>query len=77
MAYSIGGADMLTIKQKKVFDFIDTYTVRKGYPPSIRDICEGLSIASTSTVHSHLKRLEESGHIKRIERSPRTIKVVK
>ncbi len=50
-----------TINQ--VYDFIVEYIRREGYPPAVRDICAGVGIRSTSTIHGHLKRLQQSGRI--------------
>ena len=46
-----------------VFRYIKDYIDQKGYPPSVRDICQGVGIRSTSTIHGHLKRLNETGKI--------------
>ena len=46
-----------------VYNFLIDYIRNNGYPPSIRDICKGVGIKSTSTVHNHLKRLSELGRI--------------
>jgi len=46
-----------------VYRFIAEYLDANGYPPSVRDICQGVGIHSTSTIHGHLKRLHESGKI--------------
>jgi len=50
-----------TINQ--IYDFIVDYIRREGYPPAVRDICAGVGIRSTSTIHGHLKRLQQSGRI--------------
>lgn len=50
-----------TINQ--VFDFIVDYIRREGFPPAVRDICAGVGIRSTSTIHGHLKRLQQAGRI--------------
>ena len=47
----------------RVFNFIVDYIDQNGYAPSVRDICEGVGIRSTSTVHAHLKRLEQDGRL--------------
>jgi repressor LexA len=47
----------------KIYDYIIEFIDNEGYPPSVRDICKGTGIRSTSTVHSHLKRLQESGKL--------------
>ena len=46
-----------------VYNFVTDYIDAKGYPPSVRDICLGVGIHSTSTIHGHLKRLNETGRI--------------
>jgi len=46
-------------KQSEIYSYLKSYTESKGYPPSIREICEAVSLSSTSTVHGHLKRLEK------------------
>lgn len=62
-------------KQKEVYDFLKKYTEDKGYPPSVREICEAVSLRSTSTVHGHLKRLEKKGLIKRDPTKPRALEI--
>ncbi|HHV41349.1 MAG TPA: transcriptional repressor LexA [Clostridiaceae bacterium] len=54
-----------TVEQtvEKVYDYIVEYTRKNGFSPSIRDICKGVGIKSTSTVHNHLRRLRKSGRI--------------
>ncbi len=47
----------------KVYYFIKDYYVKYGYSPSVRDICKGIGIKSTSTVHNHLNRLQNEGRI--------------
>jgi repressor LexA len=46
-----------------VYDYIVDYIKKEGYPPAVRDICNGIGIKSTSTIHGHLKRLQETGRI--------------
>ena len=48
----------------------------KGYPPTVREICEKVGLRSTSSVHSHLNTLEENGFIRRDPTKPRTIEIV-
>ncbi|WP_255964690.1 helix-turn-helix domain-containing protein, partial [Staphylococcus aureus] len=48
----------------------------KGYPPSVREIGEAVGLASSSTVHGHLSRLEEKGYIRRDPTKPRAIEIV-
>lgn len=48
-------------KQRQIYDFILQYTDAHGYAPSVRDIAAASGLKSTSTVHFHLKALEEAG----------------
>ncbi len=49
----------LSAKQLQILDFIKQEVREKGYPPSVREICEAIGLKSTSTVHGHLSRLEK------------------
>lgn len=55
----------LSTKQMEVLRFIKGELSKKGYPPSVREICSAVSLKSTSTVHGHLERLEKKGYIRR------------
>ena len=66
----------LTKKQNEVLEFIKKFTLQKGYPPTVREICEGVSLKSTSSVHAHLEKLEEKGLIRKDPEKPRTIEIV-
>lgn len=46
-----------------IYEYIVDHIRKEGYPPSVREICSGVGIRSTSTIHSHLKRLQELGKI--------------
>ncbi len=63
-------------RQQSIYDFICQYTRSHGYPPSVREIGTAVGLASPSTVHMHLKSLEEKGYIHRDSNKPRTIEVV-
>lgn len=47
----------------QIYDFIVGYIRHEGFPPAVRDICTGVGIRSTSTIHGHLKRLQQEGRI--------------
>lgn len=64
-------------KQTEIYEFIRKQILEKGYPPSVREICKGVGLSSTSTVHGHLERLEKKGLIKRDSTKPRTIELLK
>ena len=59
-----------------ILEFIKEQQSEKGYPPSVREICNAVGLKSTSTVHSHLKTLEELGYIRRDPTKPRAIEVL-
>ena len=68
--------DRLSKRQQSIYDFICSYTTEHGYPPSVREIGTAVGLASPSTVHMHLKVLQERGLIKRDSKKKRTIEVV-
>ena len=65
----------LTARQQQIYDYILTFTAENGYPPSVREIGEALDLRSPSTVHFHLKGLEEAGMINKAEGKTRAISV--
>ena len=67
----------LTRRQKEILDYLKSTIRKRGYPPSIREICEALNLRSSSTVHNHLCNLEEKGYIKREVAKPRSIELLK
>ena len=66
----------LTSKQAMIFEFIKEQQLAKGYPPSVREICSAVGLKSTSTVHSHLNKLEKLGYIRRDPTKPRAIEIL-
>ncbi len=66
----------ITAKQQEILSFIKDQILAKGYPPSVRDICEAVHLKSTSSVHSHLATLEENGYIRRDPLKPRCIEII-
>ena len=53
----------LSKMQQRIYDFLVSYIQSRGYPPSVREIGEAVGLKSPSTVHFHLKHLEEAGVI--------------
>ncbi len=66
----------ITQKQQEILEYIKDCILSKGYPPSVREICEAVSLKSTSSVHSHLETLEKNGYIRRDPTKPRTIEIL-
>ena len=50
--------------------------LNRGFPPSVREICEAVHLKSTSSVHSHLETLEKNGYIRWDPTKPRAIEIV-
>ena len=62
--------------QEAILTFIKQEVRTRGYPPSVREIGDAVGLTSTSTVHSHLGKLEERGLIRRDPTKPRAIEVM-
>ena len=65
----------LTAKQQQIYDYIVSFSAEHGYPPSVREIGAAVGLKSPSTVHFHLKGLEEAGAIVKAEGKTRAITV--
>lgn len=65
----------LTTRQAEILAFISRHTRERGYPPTVREIGEAVGLASPSTVHAHLAKLAEAGHIRRDPTKPRAVLV--
>ncbi len=63
----------VTKRQQAVLDCIEECIREKGYGPTVREVCQCLGLSSPSTVHVHLKALEEKGYIKRDPLKSRSI----
>lgn len=63
-------------KQKEILEYMKQEILNKGYPPTVRDICEAVKLKSTSSVHSHLETLEKNGYIRRDPTKPRAIEII-
>ena len=55
----------LSNMQKKIYEYIASCIRDQGYPPSVREIGEAVGLKSPSTVHFHIKNLEEAGVIEK------------
>ncbi len=66
---------MLTKRQKQVLDFISSYHKKKGYAPSLEEIRKKFKLASVSTAHFHVKKLQNLGFIGKQDNRPRSIDV--
>ncbi len=66
----------ITPKQQEILDYIKAELLNRGYPPSVREICEAVQLKSTSSVFSHLEKLEKNGYIRRDPTKPRAIEIL-
>jgi repressor LexA len=66
----------ISSRQLAILEFIRSEVRSKGYPPSVREIGEAVGLASSSTVHGHLDRLEKKGLIRRDPTKPRAIELL-
>ncbi len=66
----------LNQKQIEILYYIKNQVQKQGYPPSVREICKGVNLKSTSTVHNHLERLEAKGYIRKDPTKPRAIEIL-
>lgn len=64
--------------REELLDFIKAYIIKHQYPPTVREMAEGMGYYSTSTVYSHLQKLFIDGRIETdaADGSPRAIRVV-
>ncbi len=69
------GYGKITAKQQQILDYIKDEILKKGYPPTVREIGEMVHLKSTSSVHSHLETLEKNGYIRRDPTKPRAIEI--
>ena len=70
------GKGNITDKQREILKYLESEILRKGYPPSVREICEAVHLSSTSSVHAHLNALERNGYIRRDSSKTRAIEIL-
>lgn len=63
-------------KQNEILEYMKNEILNRGFPPSVREICEAVHLKSTSSVHAHLESLEKNGYIRRDPTKPRAIEIV-
>ena len=63
----------ISAKQQQILDYISSYSLEHGYPPSVREIGAEMGLRSPSTVHAHLKKLQEAGYLEPNEHKSRAL----
>lgn len=66
---------MVTKKQKEVLDFIKHFTQEEGYSPSLEEIRDHFGLASVSTAHYYVEKLQDNGYLERVAHGARTIQL--
>ncbi|MDQ3963920.1 MAG: transcriptional repressor LexA [Actinomycetota bacterium] len=66
----------LTERQRQTLQYIADTVAERSYPPSVREICDALGLASSSTVHSHMQALQRKGYLRIDPTKPRAIEVL-
>jgi repressor LexA len=67
--------EKLSGRQQRILDFIRSWVDQHGYPPSVREIGEGVQLVSPSSVAYQLGQLEEKGYLRRDANRPRAVDV--
>ena len=62
--------------QDRILAYLKSELKTKGYPPTVREICDAVGLRSTATVHDHLQRLEKRGLIRRDPTKPRALEIL-
>lgn len=65
----------ITLKQRKILEYINAFANNKGYAPSLKEVANKFGLSSISTVHHHIKALNRKGYLKKEVNHPRGISV--
>ena len=68
--------EKLTSKQDLILKEIKKYMAKRGYPPTVRELCKLADLKSTATIQSHLDNLQEKGYIRKDKEKNRTIELL-
>lgn len=66
----------LTDRQRRILEFIIDFQRERGFPPTIRELCEQFEIGSLRGVTVHLEALAKKNYITRVAHSSRSIRVI-
>jgi len=64
-----------TPKQRRIFEFLRSYTAENGYPPSLEEIRDHMGLSAVSTVHEHIAKMQAKGILKREDHIPRSTEI--
>lgn len=63
----------ISAKQQRILEYINDFSLSHGYPPSVREICAEMGLRSPSSVHAHLKKLQEAGYLEPSDHKSRAL----
>lgn len=63
-------------RQRDLLEFISQFMQKKGYAPTLAEICDGLGLRSPATVHEHIQNLIEKGILKKTEGARRGLEII-
>ena len=66
----------LTERENRILEYMKTQIKLKGYPPTVREMCQSLGIKSTSTAHKDLENLERKGYIRKDPSKRRAVEIL-
>lgn len=66
----------LTKKQREILIYIKKFIANNNYPPSVRDICNGVNLKSSSTVHNHINNLIKKKYLKRCNNGSHSLELL-
>lgn len=67
------GCKILSPKRRAILEYIESFVQENGYAPSVREIGDAVGLRSPSTVHAHLRILEENGYLQKSKGKTRTL----
>ena len=67
---------LVNAKAKEVLEYIRKDVKNLGYPPSVREICRGVGLKSTSSVHTYLTQLADAGYITKTGLKTRALRIL-
>lgn len=63
-------------KEEQLLDYIKSYQIDNGFPPTVREMCKAIKVSSTSTIFYYLNKLENANKIKKNPNKNRALEIV-
>lgn len=68
--------EQLKQREQRILNYMKQEIQKKGYPPTVREICQAMNIKSTSTAHKDLANLEKKGYLRKDPAKPRAYEIL-